>query len=815
MTLDSFFRDLRFGLRALVRRPGFSLIAAASLGVGIGLVATQFSLIDGILLRGLPIADGQRLMHVARRSYGNPDPAFWDGIPYRDSFVYLARQTSFEALAGYNTYSTLNLSGPGRVPSTQAGAPCSANLLDVLRVRPAAGRWFTPQEDQPGQPLRIVLSDRLWRGEFKADPGIIGQTLTVNGEAGLIIGVMPPAFAFPGSMQLWTNLRASPASDPQARKVDREEMVGKLRPGVTLAQATAQFDAITASLAKLWPETNSGHEGISIMKFAFAYSGGGTLTLLYLMLAMTVFILVLACVNVANMLLGRATQRTREMAVRAAVGASRSHVVRELLGEAVILSAAGCAFGLALAWEGARLLQENLVEKMIVPGWFDFRVDYRVVLVAIVATVAAALLAGLVPAWRASKVDLNTALKDDSRAAASIGQGKLTRWLVGSQIALSTGLLIVAAVMGATLYSLRQANIRYDPDHLLVGRIDLQEGTQPTTEARARFFASLLERLKREPGVAAVAVTSRALINSGVRAQVGIEGATYSHENERPQAWLDVVSDGYFALLGTEPVEGRLFDDRDRATTPLVAVVNRSFAGRFWPHSDPLGKRFRSDQTNERWATVVGVVADLQMQGVFAPKGLNEEGFLLSESQMGWGWLDLLVRTNSDPQQLVDPVRRAIASLDPNQPIYAVGTLTSRTAGQLRGFGIIGFMSMIFAGITVFLGSVGVYGVTAQAVSRRTREFGIRMALGSTVGRVLRLVFLQGARQIGAGLAVGLLAGFLMIRPLEALFGSNVTKNPAIFGFVALVVCAVGFLALALPAWRAARIHPMDALRMD
>jgi predicted permease len=471
--------------------------------------------------------------------------------------------------------------------------------------------------------------------------------------------------------------------------------------------------------------------------------------------------------------------------------------------------------GLLLTVEGVRLLQVNLVEKMEVPTWFDFRVDGRLVAVAVLATLAAGFLAGIVPALQASRVDLNTALKDDSRTAAGMGGSRLGRWLVGAQIAFSTMLLVAAGVLALTIYRTRTANLRYDPDRLLTGRIEVQEATQPTPEARALFYRKLVERLQSEPGVESVAVTSRNFIGPGVATQVSPEGAVYAHDNERPNVWLDVVSAEYFRLISVKPAAGRVFDAREQSRERLSAVVNESFARKFWPGADPVGRRFRSNQTQEGWATVIGVVPDLQMQGVFAPPGRDEAGFYLAEDQMGWGWLDLLVRTKSDPLQLVAPVRKAIAGIDPNQPIHSVGTLTSQTALAVRGFSIVGLMAVIFGAITVFLGALGVYGVTSQAVSRRTREFGTRMALGATIGQVLGQVLLQGGRQIAAGIGVGLVAGYLLTRPLESIFGSRMANNPGIYLFVSALIGLVGLAALWIPARRAARIDPMAALRSE
>ncbi|MFI5336037.1 MAG: ABC transporter permease [Opitutales bacterium] len=805
---------VKFALRLLARQPGFTIMAALSLALGIGLVATQFSLIDGVLLRGLPINDAQRLMHVARLDPQHNDPSYWQSVPYRDYLMLRERQTVFESLVGMNALG-LNLSGPGRLPSFHQGALTSANLPDVLGLHPMLGRWFTPEEDQPGHPLLIVLSHKLWQEEFASDPAVLGRPLTVNGEPGTIIGVMPPRFNFPVAEDLWTNLRAVSGGDPRLRLIDRVEMVGKIKPGITVTQARAELDTLAAGMAKLWPETNQGFERMNVQKFSLAYAGAGTQPILYLMLAMTVFILVLACVNVASMLLGRASQRTRELAVRAAVGASRSRLVRQMLAESLILAGLGAAGGMLVAREGVDLLQHHIVDEMTVPGWFDFRLDLRVMGIAMLATVTAGVLAGLVPAWKASRLDVNTALKDDSRAAAGLGLGRTARWLVTAQIAFSTMLLVAASVLALTVYLTRQANLRYDPDRLLSGRIELQEGTQPTPADRARFYRRLIERLQAEPGVESVAVTSRNLIFQGVNSQVAPEGVVFAHDNDRPTVWLEVVSTDYFRLIGVKPAAGRLFDNREQATETRSAVVNESFARKFWPKADPLGRRFRSNETYEGWVTVIGVVPDLHMQSVFAPLGTNEAGFYLVQDQMGWGWLNLFVRTKSDPLKLVPAVRQAIAGIDPNQPIHSIGTLTSETAQAVRGFTIIGTMAVIFAGITLFLGALGVYGVTSQTVSRRTREFGIRMALGSTVGQVLRLVLRQGGRQIGLGVVTGLVAGFLITRPLQDIFGSAMANNPGIYLAVTILIVLVALAALWIPARRAAHIDPMVALRTE
>lgn len=804
--------SLRYALRLIVRQPAFSLLAAFSLALGIGLVATQFSLIDGILLRGLPAPDAQRIMHVAYLDPQNADRGYWGPAPFRDYLALREQQTSLESVAAQSMLG-LNLTGHGRIPTHHAGALVTHNFLEVLGAQPQLGRWFTADEDQAGKPLLIVLSHQLWQEEFAGDAAVLGQPLTINGTPGTIVGVMPPKFSFPGNTRLWLNLRPV-ANDPRQNPIDRVEMIGKLRRDVTREQARAEFDAIARRLEQTWPETNQGYSRMHVEKITFAYTLGAR-PIVYLMFAMAVAILALACVNVANMLLGRAAQRTRELAVRTAVGASRGRLVRQLLVESLTLAGCGALGGLLFARFGVDLLQQYLANQPYVPGYFEFLLDYRVVGVAVGMTLLAGLGAGLMPAWQASRLDVNTALKDDARAASGLGVGRVSRWLVIAQIAFSSALLVAACVLGWTVFQMRQANLRYDPDRLLTGRVELHNTTHPTPPHRAQFYRELLARLQAEPGVQAVAVTSRNFVSPGVGTEIEPEGMVFAHANERPRVYLEVVSETYFDLVGVRAISGRLFDAREHTAKDRVAVVNEPFARRFWPGQDPVGKRFRTSQTGDDWVIVIGVVADLQMGGLFQPADFDTAGFYLSQDQMGWGWLDLFIRTKSDPTQLIAPLRQAIVGIDPNQPIHSIGTLTSITAQAVRGFSIIGLMAGIFAVITLFLGAVGVYGVTSLAVSRRTREFGVRMALGASVGQVLRLVLRQGGLQIGVGLATGLVGGFLLTRPLQSTLGGEMMNNPVIYVLVALLIASVGLVALWLPARRATHIDPMEALRSE
>ena len=806
--------DLKFAIRQLLKHPAFSALAIMTFALGIGLVTTQFSLIDAILLRGLPIEGAQRLVHVYRLNPQTLDVHSWESVPYRDYLAFQKQQTTLDTVAAVGQVG-LNISGHGSAASHHEGAQVTANLLDVLGVHPELGRWFVPGEDQPGQGQFAIVSHGFWQSHFAGDPGVLGRSINLNGEAATIIGVMPPRFSFPATHEIWMNLRESSESDPRVPGSLRVEMVGRLKPEVTLSQAKAEFNTIAQRLEKEHPDTNLGYSRMNVTKYAYAYSGNGTEPILYLMLAMTSFILLLACVNVANMLLARAARRARELAVRAAVGASRWRLIRQLLIEALLLASFGAVGGLLIANLGVDQLQHHIVERMNVPGWFDFRIDYRVAGFAMLLTLLAGLLAGGVPAWQAARVDLNSALKDESRGASGIRMGRISRWLVTAQVGFACALLIGVCITLGMVRLLQKANLDYAPDRLLSGRIELQDSTHPTKEIRAGFYRNLLTELAGQPGVAHIAVSSRNLITSGVSTRVAQESVSYDHENQHPTVWLEVVSEGYFSLLNFKPIQGRLFESIDRLDRPMVAVVNQSFARRLWPNSDPLGQRFRTDQTADQWVTVIGVVPDARMQGIFAPGRDDGVGFYLAQDQMGWGWLTLLVRTEGDPSRLIDPMRLAVGSLDPNQPVHTIGTLAEHTARQIRGFTVVGAMAGIFALVTLFLGAVGVYGVTSFAVGQRTREFGVRMALGASIRSVLALVILQAGRQILTGIGIGLLLAFLITRPMVNVFVPEIVNNPMNYALVAGLILAVGFFAIWFPANRAARIDPMEALRAE
>lgn len=806
------FRQIKHSLRQLWSRPGQSILAIAALGIGIGLVVTQFSLIDGILLRGLPFKDSSRLYHIARQNHDGGN--LWNMMPVRDFLEFRSQQRFFDDLAAF-TSGNMNLSGNGLTPRRYLGVRVTQNTFGMLGVKPAVGRDFRSGEDQPGAPALAILSHAAWQRDFGGAADIVGRTIKLNGETTTVIGVMPQGFVFPNNLEdVWTNLREAPA-DPQSGFITAVEAMGHLKNGVSISQARAGMAVIARRLAEQWPETNQGLTRMEIDRFPFAYAGTGTRPMLVIMLAMTFFVLLLACANVANLLLARAVRRQRELAIRAALGASRLRLAGQLLHESVTLAGLGAAFGLVISLGGVRLLNLFITQRMSVPFWFDFRINAPVLGFAVLVTGVAGIISGLLPAVRSTRLDLNESLKDDSRGSSSMKLGHFSRWLVSGQVALSCALLVGASLLAREVIALRTIKLTFDPGKLLIGRIELHDQEAPTIADRARFYHVLVNRVSEMPGVTAVSVSSRDLVNPGVSIKFQIEGQAYARQNEMPSTFLEVVSPGYFDSVGLATIKGRLFNNDDTLDHPAVAVINQSFADKYWPDENPLGKRIRRNEDNAPWTTVVGVVPDLYMEGIggLGGAGSSSAGYYLCQEQMGWGWLNLFVRTQGDPTKSIEPLRRVIAEIDPNQPIHSIGTLSETAIRSLQGLQVVGFMAGIFGVVAALLASLGVYGVTSFAVNQRTREFGIRVALGAQLWRILQLVLRQGFTQLAIGLVAGVGLALVLVRPLEPFLTQVSATNPSTYIAVAALLLISSGLAIWFPARRAAKVDPMQALR--
>jgi len=805
--MGSFWRNIRYGGRMLAKAPGHTAAAAIALSLGIGLTTAAFSIVYGALWRGLPYPQAERLVDVSSQNLSRD--LLYQGIDPHDYLDWCVRQRSFEGLAGYDG-GTVTVSGGDR-PERLQGASLTANALDLLRAKPLLGRGFQPGEDRPGAAPVVLLSYQLWHDRFNGDRGVVGRAVRVNGQLTTVVGVMRADFRFPANEQLWTPLRLDPGKSERG-KGEAFAVFGRLRPGVTADQAAAEMAAIASSLAVEFPRTNRGYTATA-EPIMHRFMDKSARYLLYTMLAAVCCVLLIACINVASLILSRASQRTREIAIRTALGAARRQVIGQILTESLILALVGTAVGLILAWEGVALFNHAIVHQNM-PTWIRIALDLPALLFALGATLAAAVISGLVPAMQISRTQLNEVLKDEGRGSTSLRLGWLSRTVVVAELALSCTLLVATGLMLKSIVLARSANFGFATAHLLTCRVPLFEANYPRPVDRGAFYQRLLERLREKPGVeAAGATTSLPSINSD-SAALAVDGQAYATDADYPLAHSDVISEGLFAALGARPLAGREFERLDTAGSQPVVIVNRSLARKMWPGQNPLGKRLRLPKTKEHdpWRTVVGVVPDLLLYGI-ADK--HPDGLFLPLTQVGAVRLSFVIRTPRDPLSLVPVVRAEVAALDKDTPIYFARTMQQAIDLDRFWNNLFSVVFAIFGVSALVLAAVGIYGVIAFSVQRRTQEIGLRIALGAQRGDVLRMLLRQGAIQLGLGLALGLPAAFGASRGLTDFVYPVEPGDPLVFVMVAVGLSLVALLACLVPSQRAMDVDPNVALRCD
>jgi putative ABC transport system permease protein len=806
--VSRFPADLRFGFRMILKNPSLAAIAVTAFALGIGLTTVTFSIVYGALLRGLPVPEPERLIHLeeSRPEHGIESQPV--SIP--DFADWRAQQTAFEDLSGF-AVGTANLAVAGEKPERYSAAYTTASMFDLVRVRPHIGRALGPADDAPGSPQVVLLSDDLWRNRFGADPGVLGRTIRLNGEPTTIVGVMPPRFRFPILQDLWVNLRPDPTAVPRGEG-RRLEVFGRLKPGASLEGAGANLAAVTRRLGDTWPATNAGI--VPLLKpYTEEFMGDEVSAMLYTMLAGVFGVLLIACANVANLLLARTALRGREVAIRTALGASRARLVSQLLSETAVMAAGGAVLGLVIAAVGIRMFNNAMVDARP-PFWIDIRLHPPVLLFSLGLTLAASLAAGLVPALQASGSRMYDVLKDESRAGAGFRLGRFSRGLVLAEIALSCALLVAAGLMTKSVVKLRHVDFGFRSSQVFTAEIALFESAEPDTAARVVFLEELLPRLAAIPGVGAAAIASTIPGEDGNFNYVAIEGRAYAAEADYPEMRYSAVSPRFFDIFNARPTQGRVIEASDRLGTLPVAVVNASFARTHFPDESPVGRRIRFGRgdSKEPWRTVVGVVPDRHMDGV---ENEEPEGVYVPLSQRPHELLSLVATAEGNPMRLTGQVAAAVAQLDPDLPVFNIlshAELVSRRTWYYRVFGT---LFMVAGLVALFLAAIGLYGVMAFSVTRRRHEFGVRMALGANAQAILRLVLGQGLRQLALGIALGLGGGLLLARGLQlVLFGVNPSDAQVYAGIVA-VLGLTGLLACLVPARRATRIEPLTALRSE
>jgi putative ABC transport system permease protein len=803
------FQDIRYGLRMMAKNPAFTFFVVAVLALGIAANTAIFSIADAVLVRPLPYGQADRLVMVWEdgSSYGFPRDT-----PATGNFAdWKARSQVFEDMAASSSSGSFNLSGDGN-PEEIPGDLVTANLFSVLGARPALGRDFNASDDVPGAPHVVILSQGLFLRRFGGDPQIIGKQLWLNYEKYDVIGVMPRGFQFPDrDPQLWAPVQFT-AEQLANHGNHHLQVVARLKPGVSLKVANANLAAIAKQLEQEHPSSNA-----KIGAFAVPLReelAGKTRPALLVLLGAVCFVLLIACANVANLLLARASGRRREIAMRMTLGASRTRIARQLLTESLLLAALAGAAGLALSTFVTQFLA-SLIPEGIAP-MNGSGADSRVLAATLILSVATGIVFGILPALRVSRLDLVTSLNQGGRSG--IGSGRRLRdALVVSEVALAIVLLAGAALMLRSFEKLLHLDPGFRADHVLVVRTPLPRQKYEAFAPRVAFYSDVLARVARLPGVTAAGYTTWVpLTNSGGATGITVEGRPQPEPGQIPIPNCRIISDDYIRALGMTLIDGRVLDQRDGTAAPPVALINQTMARNLWPGENAIGRRFKRGSYVEAspWITIVGIVGDVHQAGLDSPA--RPEMYLpYMQQDFGFEPEYLVVRTIGDPLRTADAVRQQVWAVDKEQPVAGAmpledlvdDTLAPRKtqAGLLGGFAV----------LALLLAALGIYAVLSFTVTQRTQEFGVRMALGAQPGDVLHMVLSQGVRLFILGAGIGLAAAFALSRTLEHLLYGVSATDPASFILVTLLLAGVTLLACYFPARRAMRVDPMIALRYE
>ena len=804
---DEMIQDLRYGVRMLLKHPGFTLIAVVTLALGVGANTAIFSVVNAVVLRPLPYPEPERLIRLWDSNPGRGWPEFAaSALNFED---WRKQQTVCEQLAAYE-FATLNLTGDGG-PERVFALGVTANLFPTLGIPPALGRNFLPEEEQAGRHRVAILSDGLWQRRFGGDPQLIGRQIQLSGESYTVVGVMPPRFKLTPGTEVWTPLMLDPALAPwhANRSHHNIHVIGRLKPGVSLAQAQAAFDVVARQLEQQYPKSNAGW-GVLLRTFYDWIVPEQIRRSVLVLFAAVGFVLLIACANVANLMLARASTRRREMAIRAAMGAGRLRVMRQLLTESLLLATLGGLAGALLARWGAQLIKASTSFNM--PRLDETRLDLRALGFTLTVSLLTGLIFGLAPAWQASRLDLNETLKEGGRGAGGARRGFRGALVVG-EVALSLVLLLSAGLMIRSFSNLQNAPLGFAPENVLAMQINLPGSKYGEKAQRVSFYNELLERMRSAPGVvAAAAVTQLPLFSGASWAQeITLEGREAAPSDAKLSARVFAATPRYFQTMEVPLLQGRDFIEQDGGDGPLNLIVSESFARRFWPNENPIGKRFRSGAF-DLFGTVVGVVGNVRNAGLE-----NEGGpaFYFSYGRIGMPSLAVVVRTVAPPETMTAALRAPIASIDRDLPVYNVRTLDQlvyNAAGQPR------FQTTLlssFSAVALLLATIGVYGVMAYAVAQRTHEIGVRVALGARTRDVLGLVVRQGMTLSLIGVAIGLTLAFGLTRFLRGLLYQVSATDALTFALIPLLLVGVTLLACYVPARRATKVDPLLALRRE
>jgi putative ABC transport system permease protein len=814
-------RDLRFALHLIVKDRWYSAVAIVALALGIGLNATVFTLVNAVLIRGLPFKDSASLYMLGSVKQGDGNNG-GGGVSFADLEDWRSQSHTFAGLAGMNNNSA-NLSDETSAPQQARIALVSANTFSILDQQTLLGRGFVPGDDRKGGDPIVIIGYTLWQTRYASDPNVLGRTLRIDGKASTIVGVMPDGMQFPSNTELWTPLVPADAQQ-EGRSFRFLQVFGRLKNDATRAQAQTEMNGIAARLATVYPATNKEFKDVAVDTFNERFNGGKIRAVFLAMMGAVGFVLLIACANVANLLLARSTHRSREIAVRIALGATRWRVIRQLLVESVLLGFMGGALGLGLALVGVRLF-DNAVADSGKPYWIVFSMDYVVFGYLAAICVVTGVLFGLAPALQISKTNVNEILKEGGRGNAG---GRRARWLTGTmvvlELALTLVLLVGAGLMVRSFMKLYTLDIGIKPDHLMTMDMRLPDRKYPTPDARRAFYDRLAPKLAAIAGADSLSLTTSVPPFGTGRRSFDIEGRPVRRpEDPAPEAGVVTISPQFFETVGVQLRRGRGFTDNDGAPGAENIIVSERFATQFFAGEDPIGRRIKFTVSTpapgqpappvQMWRTIVGISPTLRHS---QPQDAEPLAVIYRPyRQDPPAGVTLLVRSRLDAGAIMNAVRREVQTVDPDQPVFTIRTMDQMMAQLTWPYRVFGSLFAIFAVIALVMSAVGLYAVMAYSVTQRTAEIGVRMALGAEGGQVSWLILKRGLLQLGLGLAIGLGGAFGLSRVLGTLLVQVTATDPVTFTAIPLILAVVAIAACVIPARRATRVDPLVALRAE
>ena len=813
--METLLQDLRYGARMLLKQPGFTVVAVIALALGIGANTAIFSVVNAILLRPFNYKDSERLVQI---NHNYPKLDLKASVSASGYTHYRENADSFEEVTA-GTGWPVNLTESGD-PERLQGMAVTHTFFPTLGVDAARGRIFTADEDQPGRNRVVVLTDALWKRRFGSDPNLVGNTIRLNGENYTVLGIMPPDFQFGREMGQAPDLYSPIAFTPEQLNPNRWRneflfTIARLKPNVTIVQAQAELDTIAANVREQFFGGGDANDPSSwglLVRSMREITVGEIRPALMMLLVAVGFVLLIACANVANLLLARAALRHKEIAIRSALGAARGRVIRQLLTESVLLAIIGGAIGLALAYWGIGALLS--LNEAGIPRSNEIGIDARVLLFTVGVSLLTGVLFGLFPAWHTSKTDLHAVLKEGGRSGSA--QRSVRGLFVVVEVAAALVLLVGAGLLLKSFQKLQEVNPGFRPDHLLTMQVALPNNRYRDPQQIDAFFAQALEKIRATPGIEAAGVsTSLPMSGSGSSGSFSIEGRTVAPGEMSPWGNRWFAGSSYFQTMGIRLVKGRFFDDRDVREAPQVAIIDETMERKFWADEDPIGKRIsfqRDPQGNPIWREVVGVVGHVKQRGL---EGESPVQYYVPHRQLPVPGVFLAARTAAEPASLAGAVRSSIQSIDPELPVFRVMTMERMVADSMTQRRFVMTLVGVFAFVALTLASVGLYGVMSYSVTHRTNEIGIRMALGARVTDVLAMVIRQGMILSLAGVGIGLAGALVLTWFMRSLLFGVSAADPLTYAAVGMTLALVSLLACYVPARRATKVDPMVALRYE